>query len=235
MKKHIQHLFMVIIIVSSTLIIRCKPDETLASFPPSASCPGNETVEYAGETYSTVQMGDQCWMAKNLNTGVQINSQTKSTDNDTIEKYCYDNDPLNCDKFGGLYPWSEIMQYASGNGTQGICPPGWGVPSAEDFAKLYMYVDGYPAYLMKNDDSWGTMLNDIEKECSGCTGKTGFDLLPSGMFHFNAQNGFLEMGVTANMWAAYQERAYTKGKYFTIYEYVGTDYLCFPVRCIKNE
>ncbi len=32
-------------------------------------------------------------------------------DNDTIEKYCYLNIPANCEKYGGLYKWDEMMKY----------------------------------------------------------------------------------------------------------------------------
>ena len=56
--------------------------------------------------------------------------------NGSIEKYCYDNDTINCEVFGGLYQWNEAMQYKTSGGSQGICPDGWHIPTLTDFEKL---------------------------------------------------------------------------------------------------
>ena len=84
------------------------------------------------QTYKWVKIGSQVWMAENLNVGTRINSglwEQVQTNNGTIEKYCYDNTESNCDIYGGLYEWNEMIQYASFDdetiGTiQGICPDG---------------------------------------------------------------------------------------------------------------
>lgn len=75
-----------------------------------------------GQTYNTVLIGTQCWMAENLNIGTMINGSSDQTDNATIEKYCYNNKTANCDTYGGLYQWTEMMQYVMTEGAQGICP-----------------------------------------------------------------------------------------------------------------
>jgi hypothetical protein len=60
-------------------------------------CPGMPTVEdYDGNVYFTVQIGEQCWMAGNLNT-------TRDADGDQITRYCYSNNPDYCELYGGLY------------------------------------------------------------------------------------------------------------------------------------
>ncbi|MBP6979042.1 MAG: dockerin type I domain-containing protein [Bacteroidales bacterium] len=61
---------------------------------PGTPCAGFPTVLYEGQTYNTVQIGDQCWFKENLNVGITINSiqgEYQQQDNDTIEKYCYKN------------------------------------------------------------------------------------------------------------------------------------------------
>src|ERR1035441_9850769 len=83
-------------------------------------CPNVATVDYAGKTYNTVAIGDQCWLKENLDIGTMINSinggtngDGNQTNNGTIEKYCYNDDPANCTKYGGLYQWNEAMQYVT--------------------------------------------------------------------------------------------------------------------------
>jgi uncharacterized protein (TIGR02145 family) len=62
-------------------------------------------------------------------------------DNDTIEKYCYDDLESNCTLYGGLYQWDEMMQYVADEGTVGICPVGWHVPSDNELKILEGTVD----------------------------------------------------------------------------------------------
>ena len=66
-----------------------------------------------GQSYTTVQIGTQCWMAENLNIGTMTNGSNNQADNGTIEKYCYNDSTANCDTYGGLYQWKEMMQYVT--------------------------------------------------------------------------------------------------------------------------
>lgn len=106
-------------------------------------CPGTETVSYGGQTYNTVLIGDQCWLKENLNVGTMIPGENDMEDNGEIEKYCYDDDPENCETYGGLYAWDEMMQYVIEEGTQGICPPGWHVPTDAEWMILEGAADSY--------------------------------------------------------------------------------------------
>ena len=92
---------------------------------------------YKGKTYNTRLMPDgKCWMTENLNVGVKIPLTQVSQDNGIIEKYCYDDNEANCDIYGGLYYWSEAMQYTKTEKAQGICPPGWHIPSDGEWMAL---------------------------------------------------------------------------------------------------
>jgi len=104
---------------------------------------GELTVKYAEKTYHTVQIGDQCWLKENLDAGTMIKSEKaedNQADNKIIEKYCYNNDPANCETYGGLYQWNEAMQYITDTvrnvGVQGICPAGWHIPTYSEFEAL---------------------------------------------------------------------------------------------------
>jgi uncharacterized protein (TIGR02145 family) len=131
---------------------------------------------YGGEEYPTVKIDKQCWMAKNLNIGIMIGDSIDMTDKNVIEKYCYNNDTANCNVFGGLYQWDEVMQYQSEEGSQGICPEGWHIPTNREFVDLFIYADNYYEYLIENQD---TIWRDVEQ--SEYFNLTGFSALPAGM------------------------------------------------------
>lgn len=89
-----------------------------------------------------VQIGNQIWMNKNLNVGTMIPNTQAQSNNDIIEKYCYNNDPAMCEVYGGFYQWNEAMQYSNVPGTQGLCPNGFHVPTYEEWMELISYCGG---------------------------------------------------------------------------------------------
>lgn len=93
-------------------------------------------IIYLNKSYNTVQIGDQCWLRDNLDVGTMIDPKQNQSNNGIIEKYCMNNNSTYCDKYGGLYLWSEAVAYNTQPGTQGICPSGWHIPTKEDFEKL---------------------------------------------------------------------------------------------------
>ena len=106
-------------------------------------CPGLPTVLYEGKTYHTLLIGTQCWLRENLNIGTRVNLEISQSDNGIIEKYCYNDDENNCNIYGGLYQWNEMMQYTTTVGAQGICPAGWHIPYQEDWNILVDFIGGY--------------------------------------------------------------------------------------------
>ena len=86
-------------------------------------------------------------MAENLNIGEMVAGDKDQADDSKVERYCYDNDTINCDRYGGLYQWAEMMQLPSECNTkscadsikpnhQGICPDDWRLLTYDDFVVI---------------------------------------------------------------------------------------------------
>ncbi|MDX9907140.1 MAG: FISUMP domain-containing protein [Bacteroidales bacterium] len=168
-------------------------------------CPGMPVVEYEGQVYNTIQIFSQCWLKENLNVGVMVPGEMIQLDNGIIEKYCYLNQPDSCIKYGGLYQWREAMHYAPTNGARGICPPGWHVPTDEEWLVLEGAVDGQygiGSYIWDYDGSRGYDAGTNLKTTDGWYDHgNGLDLfsfsaLPGGSrpmadyFHDASKSGF---------------------------------------------
>ncbi|MEI6898689.1 MAG: FISUMP domain-containing protein, partial [Bacteroidota bacterium] len=93
-------------------------------------------------SYPTVQIGLQCWMASNLNYGNTLSSATMQRDNCTTEKYCFNDQPGNCATYGGMYQWDELMRYDNTAAPQGVCLPGWHIPSETEWKTLFNFYFG---------------------------------------------------------------------------------------------
>jgi len=115
----------------------------------NAVCGGETEISFEGQSYKIVAIGNQCWMAKNLNAGTYVEStltyfpSTNVNNNGFVEKYCYNNLTANCDIYGGLYDWNEMMQYSNTAGTKGICPNGWHIPTNQEWTALTNYLGGH--------------------------------------------------------------------------------------------
>lgn len=95
-----------------------------------------------GFSQETVTIGDQVWMKQNINVGAMLTNTQPSTDNQQIEKYCMNNLESNCTIYGGLYSWDEMMTYSTVEGSQGICPTGFHVPTKAEFRTLALFTGG---------------------------------------------------------------------------------------------
>ena len=165
------------------------------------STPCGTTVTYEGKTYNTVQIGNQCWFKQNLNVGTRINGSQTQQNNGIKEKYCYNDLESNCNIYGGLYQWNEIMQFLTTPGAQGICPTGWRIPASAEWNALSTYLGGYSVAggKMKSPgitaDGTGLWLTPN----TGATNESGFTGLPGGGY---LPGQFFDLTKTGEFWSS---------------------------------
>ena len=152
-----------------------------------------------GQSYITVKIGDQCWMAENLNIGIMINSNNYQVNNDTIEKYCYDNYAANCETYGGLYQWDEMMQYITTGGSRGICPQGWHIPTDNEWATLTEFLGGMSIAGGKMKEIGNNYWNSPN---ISATNESGFSALPGGSFSYYNTGSFLGQNSFSYSWSS---------------------------------
>lgn len=185
--------------------------------------------------YKTARIGNQCWMAENLNLGSRIDGINGQSDNGIIEKYCYNDSLDNCLIYGGMYQWSEMMQYTNTEGTRGICPDGWHLPSNAEWTTLINYLGGTTEAGGKLK-SVGTLFWSSPN--SGATNLSGFTALPGG--RRNTNGTFNYKGDYASFWTSTQysdtQSWYVQVGYnsITVTNSFRTMTYGHSVRCIKD-
>lgn len=222
------------------------------------TCP--DSIDYGGQWYTIVNIGNRCWFGENLNIGLRVDGSEDQQDDFDIEKYCYNDEQDSCDVYGGLYQWAEMVQYLNGatNTTswdpvptgyvQGICPEGWHIPSDGEWKMLEGTVDSlYGVGHSEWDNIYYRGYNSGKnlKSTSGWalngngTDLYGFSVLPAGQR--SATGNFYNVGETARFRAA-TEYASNLAFYFlfnwsedrSYRNYNETKSGGFSVRCVKD-
>ena len=143
---------------SSSIVVSSSVESSSSSWEPYSY--GELTDERDGQTYKTIKIGEQTWMAENLNYAYL---QPTSTGDSASE--CHNNDPGNCTKYGRLYTWhaaidsialfsengnvcdskDRIYYYPCKNkpyiGVEGVCPDSWHVPTRNEAMNLVKYAN----------------------------------------------------------------------------------------------
>lgn len=187
---------------------------------------GSLTDERDGHTYKTVKIGDQWWMAENLNYAYP--GGTSSLDSSS---FCYNNDLANCDIYGRFYLRSAAMDsagiipgntangcgnvaYCSITGVRGVCPAGWHVPDSTEWEILHK------ATQLSNDDLFGRDSASLalkstsgwEDDENGNNGNGldsyGFSALGTGYHHVNSFTWMTDIVYADNAYNHMREAAF---------------------------
>ena len=169
--------------------------------------------------YPTVQIGSQCWLAENLNYGYAIDESVNQRDNCLPEKYV--GSAFNVPG-SAFYQWDEAMLYEDTPGNQGICPPGWHIPTEADWNTLFAY--------WTNNAFAGAPLK--------YSGYSGFNALLTGASFFNKgweYNTFATFFWSSTSHGPWKAWAHGLNDYnYSVSYYPSYRSNAFSVRCVKD-
>lgn len=137
---------------------------------------GEFTDSRDGSVYKTVQIGEQVWMAENLNYKAES------------AQVIYENDSPLTDVFGRLYCWEAAL---------GVCPPGWHLPSEQEWEVLANTLGGesVAGNKMKKKSSYWSSLSEE------ATNVSGFSALPGGFLEDPRDSSYPYMGDMGFFWS----------------------------------
>ena len=209
-----------------------------------------------GKTYKTVKIGEQVWMAENLNYADSVKTPSLKG-----KSSCYDGVAANCEKYGRLYTWAAAIDSVklanSGrssldcgygktcglSGTeQGICPSGWHLPSRDEWNTLITAVGGYSkaGTALKSTRGWSSYEGASGNDKSGNgTDAFLFSALPAGLKHSDGK--YYNEGTSASFWsstedgsnAAYNLDMFKASGYANLGVHANKNYR-ISVRCLKD-
>ena len=196
----------------SLFFIACGGDSSTSANDSNDERIGLITDSRDGQTYKTVTIGSQTWMAQNLNY-------------ETENSYCYGDDPANCSEYGRLYTWAAAME---------SCPTGWHLPTLDEFQVLIDAVGGknIAGKMLKATNGW-------VKDGNG-TDAFLFSALPAGFAI--GRGKYEREGEFAEFWSATKYERTDPDSYdiflshfffFFFWDYSSRRNV-FSVRCLKD-
>jgi len=153
---------------------------------------GPNITDSEGNTYKTVTIGTQTWMAENLKvskysdgtTIPNITDNTQWQNNTTGAWAYYNNDAANNAKYGKLYNWYAVSKTTNGN--KNVCPTGWHVPTDAEWTVLTDYLGGNSIAGGKMKEVGTTSWNSPN---TGATNTSLFTGFPGGYRYYGGNYG----------------------------------------------
>ena len=217
----------------------------------------NPNVKYGTVTdsrdqkiYKTVKIGNQVWLAENLNYSDSLKSPSLKG-----KSWCYNNLLANCNVAGRLYTWAaaidSVKLYDNGNGilcgrgkmcdlpsaVQGVCPNDWRLPTKNDWKTLVGTLgdEDRAGIILKSRIGWVDNGNGSDS--------IGFSIMPAGIY----EQRFSKAGWNAYYWTADESKSSMEngGNAYSVdisYDYAkifigvatGSKSWAYSVRCLKD-
>jgi uncharacterized protein (TIGR02145 family) len=183
----------------------CKTDST-------DTCEYGELIDDRdGQTYKTVKIGDQVWMAENLNY-----AYLQPTEELDSSSFCYNDSAEYCEKYGRLYTWVAAEM---------ACPEGWHLPTETEWKNLFTAVGGSSTAGSKLKSAFGW--NDYKDKSGNGTDAFGFSALPAGSAEcvISVRDGYDDEfvcgaygheGYSAFFWIFTEENSYSMGLFMQL-------------------
>lgn len=149
-----------------------------------AACSESFTDTRDGQSYSIVKIGNQTWMAENLNFKAE-------------GSFCPDGDARNCKRLGALYSFDVAKN---------VCPEGFRLPSKEDFGELLNNAGGieFAGAVLKSTSGWYKKGNGNDS--------LDFNALPAGFM--NRSGKFDGIGGYAQFWSSSTDESESSFAYY---------------------
>ena len=219
----------------------CSISMVVQAQPSTIGIPGPNITDVEGNSYKTVTIGTQTWMAENLkvtkyNDGTAIPNITDNTQwsNLTTGAWSYyNNDVTNNAKYGKLYNWYAVSKTSNGN--KNVCPTGWHVPTDAEWTVLTDYLGGETVAGGKMKEVGITSWNSPNTDATNTSLFTG---LPGG--NRNGNGYYSDIGYGGYWWSStenYTDIAWNR----TLNDYLGNAYRYnygkiygLSVRCLRD-
>jgi uncharacterized protein (TIGR02145 family) len=215
-----------ILIVFTLFATGCKKDKK----------PADLLTDIEGNSYKTVTIGSQVWMAENLQTtklvdgtDIPLTEDASAWGNLTTPGYCwYNNDLTFKEPFGALYNGFSVA-------TGKLCPTGWHVPEMEEWQKLRDYLgDSIQAGGKLKETGTAHWLSPNK----GADNSSGFTALGAGLRYF--EGTFASINSYSSFWSSTvdsNDDEWFSGLYFGDTSFVidnRNKNHGFSVRCLKD-
>ena len=219
----------------------CSISMVVQEKPSTIGIPGPNITDAENNTYKTVTIGTQTWMAENLkvtkyNDGTAIPNITDNTQwsNLTTGAWSYyNNDVANNAKYGKLYNWYALSKISNGN--KNVCPTGWHVPTDAEWTVLTDYLGGESVAGGKMKEVGTTSWNSPNTDATNTSLFTG---LPGG-YRYNS-GGYGSIGNDGYWWSSTENNTYYAW-YRTLFNVHGDTYrnsnykkFGLSVRCLRD-
>jgi len=197
----------------------------------NAQTNGTFTDSRDGKTYKTVKIGEQVWMAENLNHKTNGGC------------WAFENRIYYTGVYGYLYDWKTATN---------VCPEDYHLPSDKEWEQLAEYISNEKGPYLKEDNQWKTV-GRLLKADKGWKGNQSNHSLPgnyklANFYNFSALPGgsgnsngeFYNTGYTGSWWSSTPaDDSKAKYRYLDfrnddLFVYPGVKDMRLSIRCIKD-